>query len=39
MQLWMIHKRPEKNLYKGFTIVYSAAAGGLGAVAYSNSTK
>jgi hypothetical protein len=39
MQLWMIHKRPQKNLYKGFAIVNSAAAGGLGAVAYSNSTK
>lgn len=39
MQLWMIHKKPEKNLYKGFTIVNSAAAGGLGAVAVSNSTK
>ncbi len=39
MQLWMIHKRPEKNLYKGFTIANGAAAGALGAVAYSNSTK
>ena len=39
MQLWMIHKHPERNLYKGFTIVNSAAAGGLGAVAISNSTK
>jgi hypothetical protein len=39
MQLWMIHKSLEKNLYKGFTIVNGAAAGALGAVAYSNSTK
>jgi hypothetical protein len=39
MQLWMIHKKPEKNLYKGFTVVNSAAAGGLGAVAILNSTK
>lgn len=39
MQLWMIHKYPEKNLYKGFTFVNSAAAGGLSAVAASNSTK
>jgi hypothetical protein len=39
MQLWMIHKKPEKNLYKGFTVVNSAVAGGLGAVAISNSTK
>ena len=39
LQLWMIHKQPEKNLYRGFTIVNGAAAGGLGAVAISNSTK
>lgn len=39
MQLWMIHKKPEKNLYKSFSIVNSAVAGGLGAVAVSNSTK
>lgn len=39
MQLWMIHKRPEKNFYKSFTLVNGAAAGALGAVAYSNSTK
>ena len=39
MQLWMLHKHPEKNLYKGFTIVNGAAAGGLSAVAVSNSTK
>lgn len=39
MQLWMIHKHPEKNLYKSFTVVNGAAAGALGAVAYSNSTK
>lgn len=39
MQLWMIHKKPEKNLYKGFSLVNSAAAGALSAVAASNSTK
>jgi hypothetical protein len=39
MQLWMIHKKPEKNLYKSFTVVNGAAAGALGAVAASNSTK
>ena len=39
MQLWMIHKHPEKNLYKSFSVVNGAAAGALGAVAYSNSTK
>lgn len=39
MQLWMIHKKPEKNLYKGFSLVNGAAAGALGAVAASNSTK
>lgn len=39
MQLWMIRKNPEKNLYKSFSIVNSAVAGGLGAVAVSNSTK
>ncbi len=38
-QLWLIHKKPEKNLYKGFTFANSAAAGGLAAVAASNSTK
>jgi hypothetical protein len=39
MQLWMIRKHPEKNLYKSFTVVNGAAAGALGAVAASNSTK
>lgn len=39
MQLWMIHKKPEKNLYKSFSYVNGAAAGALGAVAASNSTK
>jgi hypothetical protein len=39
MQLWMIRQKPEKNLYKGFTVVNGAAAGGLGAVAILNSTK
>ena len=39
MQLWMIRKKPEKNLYKGFSIMNGAAAGALGAVAASNSTK
>jgi hypothetical protein len=38
-QLWMIHKKPEKNLYKGFSMVNGAAAGALSAVAVSNSTK
>src|SRR5690606_5206629 len=39
MQLWMIRKHPEKNLYKGFTVVNSAAAGGLSAVAALNSAR
>ena len=38
-QLWMIHKKPEKNLYKGFSMVNGAAAGALSVVAVSNSTK
>ncbi len=36
-QAWAIHKAPEKNLYKGFTVVNSAAAGGLAAIAARNS--
>ena len=38
-QAWAISKSPEKNLYKGFTLVNSATAGGLTAIAVRNSSK
>ena len=38
-QSWAIRKSPQKNLYKGFTVVNSATAGGLTAIAVRNSGK
>ncbi len=38
-QAWAVRKSPEKNLYKGFTVVNSAAAGGLAVIAARNSTR
>ncbi len=35
-QGWMIHRSPDKNLYKHFTFANTAAAGGLGALAVRN---
>jgi hypothetical protein len=36
LQGWLIHRNPEKNYYKHFTIANSAAAAGLGALAVRN---